>query len=129
MEVFLKTGIRTLFILFCALAVSKGADVSGKWVGEIAGRGGSSTVTFTFKASSGSSFTGTLATARGEVPISQGKIDGDRISFSVEVAGRGGSPVETRYEGRIRADVIELSAESGRGSRPLTLRRCPPDCH
>ena len=66
------------------LATAVAADVSGKWISEREGRGGETmTTTYNFKAE-GTNLTGTVSSPMGgDNPISDGKIDGDNISFVV----------------------------------------------
>jgi hypothetical protein len=82
---------KLLFVMTILLVASfalMAADVSGKWTFEQPGRGGNPgrPVTITLKAD-GSTLTGTMpAGGRGGAPadpiaISDGKVDGDKISF------------------------------------------------
>src|SRR5512140_2946219 len=59
------------------------ADIDGKWNGTIPTPNGDFPQTFTFKAT-GAALTGSLMIMEGmEVPIAEGKIDGNNISFYV----------------------------------------------
>jgi hypothetical protein len=98
-----------LSIAFLALA----ADVSGKWTAEVPGRGGTQTTTFNFKAS-GSNLTGTVTTPRGDNEISDGKIDGDKISF-VQKLSFNGNDITINYTGVVKGDTIEFTRDTGRG--------------
>jgi hypothetical protein len=104
-----------LVLLACALAVvALAADVSGKWAFETQGRNGAVTNTLTLKASGGS-LTGSLAGGRGgEVNISDGKVDGDNISFTV-VREFNGNQITTKYSGKVAGDTINLTIEGPRG--------------
>ena len=104
-----------LVLLACALAVvAMAADVSGKWTFETQGRNGAVTNTLTLKAS-GSTLTGSLAGGRGgEVNISDGKVDGDNISFSV-TREFNGNQFTTKYSGKVAGDTINLTIEGPRG--------------
>jgi len=113
-----------LALLACALAVTAlAADVTGKWTGETQGRNGAQTVTITLKAD-GSALTGTLNGGRGgDVEISDGKISGDNISFSVTREFNGNS-MKIEYSGTVSGDEMKLKYEvGGRGPRELTLKR------
>lgn len=119
------------FSLISALGLA--SDVSGEWVGEVSttGRGGAApTITFTFKAA-GSRLSGevTQSSSRGDVvaTISDGKIEGDEISFSATREARGNS-ITTKYTGKIVDNTLTLQADSGRGPVTVKARRCPPDC-
>ena len=91
-----------------ALAASA-ADVTGKWTAEVPGRGGNmQTNTFVFKAD-GSKLTGTLSGGRGgDVEITDGKIDGDNISFVV-VRSFGGNTVKQLFKGTVSGDTIKFT--------------------
>lgn len=107
-----------LALLSCLLAVAAfAADVSGKWTAEMPGRGGNTTTsTFTFKAD-GSDLTGTIAGARGETQITNGKVEGDNISFDV-VREFNGNSVTLHYTGTISGDEIKFKMERQGGEGP-----------
>ena len=95
------------------------ADVTGKWTAEVPGGRGPQTTTFTLKAD-GASLTGSVGTQRGDNPISDGKIDGDNISFSQKLSFNGNDTVIT-YKGVVKGDTIEFTREvAGRGG-PATF--------
>jgi len=108
---------KLLFVMTILLVASfalMAADVSGKWTFEQPGRGGNPgrPVTITLKAD-GSTLTGTMpAGGRGGAPadpiaISDGKIDGDKISFNVKREMNGNTMV-TKYEGTVAGDELKL---------------------
>src|SRR5690242_1282701 len=96
------------FLLF-AVAIWA-ADVSGKWTAQVPGRSGQMRdVTFTLKAS-GETLTGTVSGRNGDVPISDGKVNGEDISFSV-TQDFGGNSVTQRYTGKISDGQIKFKRE------------------
>jgi len=98
-----------LFLLLGA-AVAFAADVNGKWVAQVPGRGGQTReVTFNLKAD-GSSLTGSVTTMRGDAPISDGKIDGDNISFT-QTLEFNGNEVKLLYKGKVSGDEIKFTRE------------------
>src|SRR5580765_2860128 len=108
---------KLLFVMTILLVASfalMAADVSGKWTFEQPGRGGNPgrPVTITLKAD-GSTLTGTMpAGGRGGAPadpiaISDGKVDGDKISFNVKREMNGNTMV-TKYEGTVAGDELKL---------------------
>jgi hypothetical protein len=111
-----------LVVVFAAMA----ADVSGKWVYEQAGRRGGDPVqvTLTLNAS-GSSLTGTLSRpgrdgGAMETPISDGKVDGDNISFKVET-NMGGMSMTQDFSGTLAGDQLKLKiTRPGRDGNPMT---------
>jgi hypothetical protein len=103
-----------------ACAVALGADVSGKWVSEATGKGGPQT--FTLK-QDGSTLTGSVQGGRGgAVDISNGKVDGDNVSFEV-VREFNGNSVTAKYSGTVSGTTMKLSVETGRGPRDITLTK------
>src|SRR5262245_9267402 len=91
---------KLLFVTTVLLALSfaaSAADVSGKWVFEQAGRQGGNPVkvTLTLKAE-GSKLTGSYSRpgrdgAMMDAQISDGKVDGNNVSFKVATPGGGGN--------------------------------------
>jgi hypothetical protein len=104
----------TMIILRVAFA-AVAADVSGKWVAQVAGRNGNTQeVTFNLKADGGT-LTGTVTGGMGgrgggggapqPVAISDGKIDGADVSFAVKVEANGQTRVTT-YKGTLSGDEL-----------------------
>jgi hypothetical protein len=101
-----------LFSLLALLGVfslaALAADVSGTYKGEVAGRqGNTQTMTINLKAD-GNNLTGTITTPRGDNPISDGKVDGDKVSFSQKV-NFGGNDMVIKYEGKVEGDSIKFT--------------------
>jgi len=114
--------IYSILLALTLAVVALAADVSGKWSFETEGRGGTTVNTLTLKASGGS-LTGTISGGRGgEVNISDGKIDGDSISFTVTREFRGNS-FTTKYSGKVSGDDLKLTLEGPRGAREVTAKR------
>jgi len=90
------------------------ADLSGKWTAQVPGRSGNTReVTFMLKAS-GDSLTGTMSGRNGDIPIADGKISGDTISFSV-TQEFGGNSVKQNFTGKVSGSEIKFKREGGRG--------------
>lgn len=109
---YMKTSRFTYLSLFLLLAgiSAFAADVSGKWVAQVPGQGGQMReVTFNLKADGGQ-LTGTVTTRRGDLPITDGKVDGDHISFS-QVMEFNGNQVKINYKGKVSGDQIEFTRE------------------
>jgi hypothetical protein len=112
---------KLLFVTTILLVVAMGlwaADVTGKWTFQQEGRNGAQTVTLDLK-SSGGALTGTVGgMGRGDaapVAISEGKVDGDNISFKVVQDMNGNSRV-TSFKGAVSGDSIKLDVtRPGRG--------------
>jgi hypothetical protein len=107
---------RTLFASLAMLTLSVAAfaaDATGKWTAEVQGRGGTQTNTFTFKVD-GAKLTGTVGNQMGEAAISEGKVDGDNISFK-QVLSFNGNDITISYTGVVKGDTIEMKRDAGRG--------------
>jgi hypothetical protein len=98
------------FVLLLAAAPARAADVDGKWSGSLDTPMGAVQVGFTFKAD-GAALTGTTTGPDGaEVPIKNGKIDGDKISFVVTI-DFGGMMFDLNYTGVVAADTAKLTID------------------
>ena len=118
MKKILLALVASLCFTFAAMA----ADVSGKWTADIPGRGGNTqTTTFTFKAS-GAKLEGTITNMRGDSPISDGKVDGDTITFA-QVMNFGGNEMKMTYTGKVKGDTIEFTRDGGRGPATFTAKK------
>jgi hypothetical protein len=92
--------------LLLMAGIALAADVDGKWSGTIPGM--DIPVAYTFKAD-GATLTGTSSGPNDTtVPIKNGKIDGNNISFSVTF-DMGGQEMKLDYKGVVSADQIKLS--------------------
>ena len=95
-----------------ALAFAQGG-AAGKWTGEQQGRGGTQPVTLELKAD-GNTLTGTMTNGQNAVQISEGKIDGSKISFKT-TQNRGGNDVQVTWSGEINGDELTLTRQGGGG--------------
>jgi len=102
-----KILVMTVLALSVLLATVWAAeDISGTWKGSMDMMGQSMELSFTFKAD-GDKFTGTTVGPQGqESPVSDGKIDGDKISFVVKVTGQ--MEMTIKYNGTLKGDEMTL---------------------
>lgn len=113
--------------LLCFTFVAAAADASGKWTAEQPGRNGGPprVTTFDLKAS-GAKLDGSVTTVmQGNpvaTPITDGKVDGDTITFTV-VRNFNGNEMKTVYTGKVKGDSIELSFEGRGGQQTLTAKK------
>lgn len=97
-----------LAALFATAALA--ADVTGTWKAQVPGREGTPMeMTFTFKVE-GETLTGAVSNPMGETPISNGRISGDDISFSV-VMNFGGNEVKINYKGKVSGNEIKFTSQ------------------
>jgi hypothetical protein len=103
-------------------ALAFAADITGAWSAQMGGPNGDGfSISFTFK-QDGAKLTGTVAGPQGDpLQISDGKVDGDKVSFSVNFNG-----TTFKHEGTISGDEIKLTMKSDAGDfpgGPLTLKK------
>ena len=122
---------KLLFVMTILLVASfalMAADVSGKWTFEQPGRGGNPgrPVTITLKAD-GAKLTGSVpGMGRGgdnpppPTEITDGKVDGNNVSFTVKRETPNGSMV-IKYEGTVSGDEMKLKiTRNGQDGTPTT---------
>ena len=114
-----RSLILSVCSLFVLLTVAFANGIDGKWTADFAGPDGQTrTTTFNFKAE-GEKLTGTASGRGGDVAISDGKINGDEISFNVVRETPNGT-FKMVYKGKISGDEIKLTRtfEGGQGNIP-----------
>ena len=96
---------------FCVVAsIALAADVSGTWTAAFDTQVGKQEYTYTLKVD-GAVVTGTAkSNLIGDFTLSDGKIDGNRISF-VEKGSYQGMPLQFNYTGEIAGDEIRFKRE------------------
>ncbi|HTV77285.1 MAG TPA: hypothetical protein VMF03_03450 [Steroidobacteraceae bacterium] len=93
---------------FCLPAFA--ANVDGDWSGSIDAGQGPIQISYSFK-TEGAKLTGTTTGPDGsKLAIKDGKVDGDKISFSVDV-DMGGNAMTFKYTGVVSADSIALTTD------------------
>jgi hypothetical protein len=112
----MRKVLNTGFLLGLLTLAAFAADVNGKWTAQVPGRGGQTReATFTFKADGGV-LTGSVSSPRGEAEISDGKVDGDQISFT-QTMNFQGNEMKFIYKGVVSGDEIKFTRtrEGGQG--------------
>jgi len=105
-------SLLALLALSCWAAFA--ADIDGTWSAQVQGRNGPQTQTLTLKAD-GATLTGSIGGGRGgPTNISNGKIDGMNVSFSV-VREFNGNSVTQEYKGMLSGGDLKLTMSGGRG--------------
>ena len=96
--------------LFTATLLASGID--GKWTAEVKTPDGNVIpVTMSFKAE-GDKLTGTVTGPAGDVAISEGKMDGDTLSFNLDVDA-GGQQLNFKCSGKLKEDELEMKMDGG----------------
>ena len=83
------------------------ADVAGTWKASVETPNGNFESTYTFKVDAGK-MTGTVASQMGEAQISEGKVDGDKLSFAV-TREMNGQSFKITYEGVVSGSEMKLT--------------------
>lgn len=114
---------RLLLSLCFATLGAFGADIAGNWKATAEGPNGSMSRTFTFKVD-GTKLTGeTVSSMVGKSTIEQGKIDGDNLSFVLQVKFQD-NEMTIKYTGKVTGkDEIKLTAETGQGDIEWVAKR------
>ena len=121
-----KFAITTLIL--CAASLSAfAASIDGKWNSEM--KFGERTIQRTFNLKSdGSTLTGTMEMSAGgqsrSTDIKNGKIDGNKFSFSLVQRGKGGERTVV-YEGTVEGDELKgtMKPEGQDEGRPFTAKK------
>ena len=109
---------RLIGIAFMIAALALGADVAGKWTGQMPARGETVDATFTFR-NEGGKVTGTMTGPQGQVDLQDVKVEGDQISFT-----SAGGNARIVFKGTISGDEIKMSRmREGGQAREFTLKR------
>jgi hypothetical protein len=107
-----------LLVLFTFVVFA--GDATGKWVAEQQGRTGQTmTTTFNFKVE-GTTLTGTVSGRGGDTPISEGKVDGNNISFAV-VRTMGDREMKMLYKGVVSDNEIKFQVFMREGAEPREM--------
>jgi hypothetical protein len=107
--------LSTLLAVVCAV-LAMAADIGGKWVAQVPGRGGEPMeTTFNFKVDGGN-LTGTVSSNFGgqamEQQITEGKVSGEDVSFVTVLSfpgGGGGGEFKFVYKGKIAGSEIKFT--------------------
>jgi hypothetical protein len=114
----LKTICIACFAIAMLTITARAADVTGKWSGQVPSRGEAAAATFTFKVD-GDKLTGTMTSPQGEVPLQEGKVSGDQISFAMT-----GGNAKILFSGTVAGDEIKMTrTREGGQAREFTLKR------
>ena len=117
-----KIGLAVLFMALGSVS-ALAADFNGKWTADVQGRNGNTqTITFDFHVD-GAALTGKVTTPRGDTDITNGKVDGDNISFD-QVVNFNGNEFKISYTGKADGDTIKFTRQMGdRGSSEFVAKR------
>lgn len=101
---------------------AKAVNVAGKWELTSETPRGTSTTTLNLT-QDGTNVTGTATMRMGDVPIKDAKLDGNNLTFTIEV-GRGERTFEMHYKATVDGDTMKGTISNPRGGdRPFTGKR------
>jgi len=111
-----KKLIFAVTLMFTLAFAMFAADVTGKWTAQVPGRQGATMEqTFTLKAD-GDKLTGSVSGMGGmEIPITEGKVSGDTVSFVTSIE-RNGMTFKSTYTGTVAGSEIKFKRDNGRGT-------------
>ena len=109
---------RLIVLLAVIAAAALAADINGTWKATAEGPNGSMERTFVFKVE-GSKVTGeTTSSMMGKSTITDGKIDGDSITFTI-TAKFGDNEMKLTYNGKIKDNEIVFQSSAGGGGQTI----------
>jgi len=111
-----RRNFAALAALFALLAIAAwAADITGTWSGSMSGPNGDFALTYTFKLD-GAKLTGTVTGPQGgdPLPLTDCKLDGENISFSVKV-DMGGNAATFVTKGTVKGDEMTLKTTNDAG--------------
>lgn len=118
MRKFLMSAVLMALVAISALA----ADIDGKWKSSFTGPNGNTIEnTITLKAD-GAKLTGSMENQRGKTDISEGKVDGNKVSWVV-VRNFNGNEVKMQYSGELKGDELMLKMSFGDRDMEMTAKR------
>lgn len=120
----MKIAINLAAALLLLAGILGAADLSGSWKGQFDFNGNAVPLTFDLKAD-GSALTGAVTgLPAGVAQIKEGKIDGAKISFSVN-SEYDGNPIKLVYKGQVQDDGIhiDMALDDGSWSVDFVLKR------
>lgn len=119
MKRFMQISAAILIVLSATAMFA--ADATGSWTATVSSPNGDFKLTFAFK-QDGATLTGTVTGPQGAaLDITDGKVDGNKISFNVAFNG-----MTIKHDGTINGDEIKLTTKTGDPNFPdmeLTLTR------
>ena len=107
----LRTLALAVLVVTLGAITALAADLNGKWKATVETPRGTQEITFNFHVD-GPTLTGKVTTPRGESDITDGKIDGDNVSFT-QTVNFNGNDMKINYTGKIDGDNIKFTRTVG----------------
>jgi hypothetical protein len=112
--------VLAMLTIGCA-STSFAQAIDGKWQGEMETPNGAMTMLFTFQVGV-DTLSGTVESPMGAIPISNGKVKGEKFSFEVSF-----NDMTIHHECTVMADSISMVLPDMPDSKPLILKRAKPE--
>lgn len=107
----LRNAVAAILLLVLSAVPTLAADASGAWTASWNTPMGVQNYTYTLKVE-GAKLTGTAKSDNGETPLTDGKVEGDKITF-VESLSFGGGAISINYTGIVNGDEIKFTRAIG----------------
>lgn len=105
----MKKWFLSVLAVVMTVFICSAAEIDGKWKAKMEGPDGGMELVFKFKAE-GQKLTGAIESPMGEMPISNGKIEGNNFSFDIDFNGNA-----MPHTGKIEGGQIKLKMGNGDG--------------
>src|ERR1039457_3415318 len=112
-----KQIVRHTLVFAAIVSLLAAADISGKWKGPL--DGGEGEIQLTLKVD-GDALSGTMSGADGKPYPLKGKLDGDKISFTVESEYQG-TPIKLAVNGTVAGEEMKLNVATTDGAWSSTM--------
>jgi hypothetical protein len=106
----MKYFVAIVLAVVAVTASVHAATVDGKWTGMLDTPNGPVEISFTFQADANTLMGSTTGPDGNVVQIKNGKIDADKISFTVDL-DFGGMPLTLAYAGVVTSDQIKMTID------------------
>ena len=107
----LRTLALAVLLVTVGVVTALAADLNGKWKASVETPRGTQEITFDFHVD-GPTLTGKVTSPRGESAITDGKIDGDSLSFT-QTVNFNGNVMKINYTGKVDGDSIKFTRTVG----------------
>ncbi|MDM7997061.1 MAG: hypothetical protein QUT30_15425 [Acidobacteriota bacterium] len=123
----MRKGVLLAVLLLVGVVSVYGADITGKWTAEFDSQVGVQKYTFEFKVEgttlTGTAISKIADAAEARTPITEGTVNGDDVAF-VENLNYSGMELKITYKGKIAGDEIKFSRDvAGQGGETFVAKR------
>lgn len=113
----LRRTLAVAILLASSAVLSFAGNLNGRWTGSMQTDNGDFQLTFNFKVD-GSKLTGAVESPNGDIPIEDGKVDGNTFTFKTHF-----NDAEVNHQGTLNGDTIDLKIQGPWGDSEMTLKR------